>query len=248
MASIFTMLPFSVSNSALPQLAAADYELLVNYEPDAWGHWLFGVSSSSLIDLTQGKALTLAGTAPTYNSTGVVLGGGLNSGLLSDLADGTERTLCAVIKIPDLSSFMGSNVAGNVGASDGFGMFVQKPGANHGILPVVRGATGITGDTFTGITDGNYIFMAISWSATSGNKLNKFLGGKLSGSITSVTAKTASAVNMAFGNVQYTAEIYHSPLEISEGILYDRALSLTEIAAVYARSKQRMATRGITVF
>ena len=54
--------------------------------------------------------------------------------------------------------------------------------------------------------------------ATSGNKLNKFLGGKLSGSITSATAKTASAVNMAFGNVQYTTEIYHSPLEISEGI------------------------------
>ena len=83
MASIFTMLPFSVSNSALPQLAAADYELLVNYEPDAWGHWLFGVSSSSLIDLTQGKALTLAGTAPTYNSNGVVIAGGLNSGSVS---------------------------------------------------------------------------------------------------------------------------------------------------------------------
>ena len=90
MASIFTMLPFSVSNSALPQLAAADYELLVNYEPDAWGHWLFGVSSSSLIDLTQGKALTLAGTALTYNSNGVVIAGGLNSGLVSGLVDGDD--------------------------------------------------------------------------------------------------------------------------------------------------------------
>jgi len=248
MASIFTMLPFSVSNSALPQLAAADYELLVNYEPDAWGHWNFGTSSASLTDLTQGKSLTLAGTAPTYNSTGVVLAGGLNSGLLSELADGTERTLCAVIKIPDLSSLTGSNVAGNTGTSDGFGMFVQKSGAQRGILPVVRGGTGITGDTFTGIVDGDYVFMAISWSATAGNKLNKFLGGKLSSSITSATAKTASAVKMAFGNVQYSISAYHAPLEISEGILYDKALSLTEIAAVYARSKQRMATRGITVF
>ena len=248
MASIFTMLPFAVSNSALPQLAATDYELLVNYEPDAWGYWNFGTSSASLTDLTQGKALTLAGTAPTYNSTGVVLAGGLNSGLLSDLADGTERTLCAVIKIPDLSSFTGSNVAGNAGTAEGFGMFVQKSGAQRGILPVVRGATGITGDTFTGIVDGDYVFMAISYTQTGSNKLNKFFGGKLSSSITSATAKTVSAVNMAFGNVQYATSAYHAPLEISEGILYDRALSLTEIAAVYARSKTRMATKGITLF
>lgn len=248
MASIFTMLPFAVSNSSLPQLAAADYELLVNYEPDAWGHWDFGTSSASLVDLTQGKSLTLAGTAPTYNSTGVVLAGGLNTGLLSELADGTERTLCAVIKIPDLSVFAGANVAGNVGTSDGFGMFIFKISGNYGILPLARGATGITGDTFAGLAVGNYVFLAISYTQTGSNKLNKFFGGKLSSYITSATAKTASAVKMAFGNVQYATSAYHAPLEISEGILYDRALSLTEIAAVYARSKQRMATRGITVF
>lgn len=247
MASIFTMLPFAVSNAALPQLAATDYELLVNYEPDAWGYWNFGTSSASLVDLTQGKALTLAGTAPTYNSTGVVVAGGLNSGLLSDLADGTERTLCAVIKIPDLSSFVGSNVAGNVGTSDGFGMFVHKSSGAYGILPIVRGGTGITGDTFAGLAVGDYVFLAISYTQTGSNKLNKFFGGKLSSSITSATAKTASAVKMAFGNIAYSTSTYHSPLEISEGILYDRALSLAEIAAVYARSKQRMATRGITV-
>ena len=247
MASIFTMLPFAVSNAALPQLAATDYELLVNYEPDAWGHWNFGTSSASLTDLTQGKSLTLAGTAPTYNSTGVVVAGGLNSGLLSDLADGTERTLCAVVKIPDLSSFLGANVAGNVGTSEGFGMFVHKSSGQYGILPIVRGGTGITGDTFAGLNVGDYVFLAISYTQTGSNKLNKFFGGKLSSSITSATAKTASAVKMAFGNVQYSTSSYHAPLEISEGILYDRALSLIEIAAVYARSKTRMATRGITV-
>lgn len=247
MASIFTMLPFAVNNAALPQLAATDYELLVNYEPDAWGHWNFGTSSASLIDLTQGKALTLAGTAPTYNSTGVVVAGGLNTGLLSDLADGTERTLCVVIKIPDLSSFAGSNVAGNVGDSSGFGMFINKISGNYGILPLVRGATGITGNNFAGLNVGDYVFMAISYTQTGSNKLNKFFGGKLSSSTTSTTAKTASAVKMAFGNIAYSASSYHAPLEISEGILYDRALSLTEIAAVYARSKTRMATRGIAV-
>jgi len=246
MASIFTMLPFAVSNAALPKLAATDYELLVNYEPDAWGYWNFGTSSASLVDLTQGKVLTLAGTAPTYNSTGVVVAGGLNSGLLSDLADGTERTLCAVVKIPDLSSYVGAVVAGNVGTSDGFGMFVHKSG-QYGILPLVRGATGITGDTFAGLNVGNYVFLAISYTQTGSNKLNKFFGGKLSSSITSATAKTASAVKMAFGNIAYSSSTYHAPLEISEGILYDRALSLAEIAAVYARSKTRMATRGITV-
>jgi len=247
MASIFTMLPFAVSNTALPQLAATDYELLVDYEPDSWGHWSFGTSSASLTDLTQGKALTLAGTAPTYNSTGVVVAGGLNTGLLSDLADGTERTLCAVIKIPDLSSYIGAAVAGNVGTSDGFGMFVHKSSGQYGILPLVRGGTGITGDTFAGLNVGDYVFMAISYTQTGSNKLNKFFGGKLSSSITSATAKTASAVKMAFGNIAYSTSSYHAPLEISEGILYDRALSLAEIAAVYARSKTRMATRGITV-
>ena len=247
MASIFTMLPFAVSNAALPQLAATDYELLVNYEPDAWGHWNFGTSSASLTDLTQGKALTLAGTAPTYNSTGVVVAGGLNTGLLSDLADGTERTLCAVIKIPDLSSFIGANVAGNVGTSEGFGMFVLKSSGLYGILPVVRGATGITGNNFVGLNVGDYVFLAISYTQTGSNKLNKFFGGNLSSSITSATAKTASAVKMAFGNIAYSTSTYHAPLEISEGILYDRALSLAEIAAVYARSKTRMAARSITV-
>ncbi len=248
MASIFTMLPFSVSNSALPQLAAADYELLVNYEPDAWGHWDFGTSSASLADKTAGKTLTLAGTAPTYNSTGVVLAGGLNTGLLSELADGTERTLCAIVKIPDLSVFAGANVAGNIGTSTGFSMFINKISGDYGILPLARGATGITGNNFVGLSVGDYVFLAISYTQTGSNKLNKFFGGKLSSSITSATAKTASAVNMAFGNIAYDTTSYHAPFEISEGILYDRALSLTELAAVYARSKQRMATRGITVF
>ena len=164
MASIFTMLPFSVSNSALPQLAAADYELLVSYEPDAWGHWNFGTSNASLTDLTQGKALTLAGTTPTYNSTGVVLAGGLNSGLLSGLADGTERTLCAVIKIPDLSSLTGSNVAGNTGTltlsniivinSDSVQITLNRAlGAN----PIVRYALDYlgTGCQFTSGASGN---------------------------------------------------------------------------------------------
>ena len=67
-----------------------------------WGHWLFG---ESLIDLKQGKALTLAGTAPTYNSNGVVIAGGLNSGLVSGLVDGDA--FCAVIKVPSLTSYAG---------------------------------------------------------------------------------------------------------------------------------------------
>ena len=247
MASIFTMLPFSVSNSALPQLAATDYELLVNYEPDAWGHWNFGTSSASLTDLTAGKTLTLAGTAPTYNSNGVVIAGGLNSGLVSGLVDGNERTFCAVIKVPSLASYAGALIAGIISDTQGFAGFITTASSVYSLLPIVRGATGITQNTATGTVQDEYVFVALSWSNAT-KTLNKFFGGRISASQTSTTSKTNSSSNLGFGNISYTNSSYHSPIEICEGILYDKALSLSEISAVYVRSKQRMATKGITLF
>lgn len=247
MASIFTMLPFSVSNSALPQLAATDYELLVNYEPDAWGHWNLGTSSASLTDLTQGKALTLAGTAPTYNSTGVVIAGGLNSGLVSGLIDGNERTFCAVIKVPSLTSYAGALIAGIISDTQGFAGFITKASSVYSLLPLVRGATGITQNAATGTVENEYVFVALSWSNAT-KTINKFFGGRISTSQTSTTSKTNSSSNLGFGNIAYTSASYHSPIEICEGILYDKALSLTEISAVYSRSKNRMAAKGITLF
>jgi hypothetical protein len=247
MASIFTMLPFSVSNSALPQLAATDYELLVNYEPDAWGYWNFGTSSASLTDLTQGKALTLAGTAPTYNSNGVVIAGGLNSGLVSGLIDGDERTVCAVIKVPSLTSYAGALIAGIISDTQGFAGFITKASSLYSLLPIVRGATGIAQNAATGTVQDEYVFVALSWSNAT-KTINKFFGGRISASQTSTTSKTNSTSNLAFGNVSYTNASYHSPIEICEGILYDKALSLSEISAVYSRSKNRMAAKGITLF
>ena len=247
MASIFTMLPFSVSNSALPQLAAADYELLVNYEPDAWGHWNFGTSSASLTDLTQGKALTLAGTTPTYNSNGVVIAGGLNSGLVSGLVDGDERTFCAVIKVPSLSSYTGALIAGILSDTQGFAGFITKASSLYSLLPIARGATGIAQNAATGTVQDEYVFIALSWSNAT-KTINKFFGGRISASQTSTTSKTNSSSNLGFGNISYTNTSYHSPIEICEGILYDKALSLSEISAVYNRSKNRMAAKGITLF
>lgn len=247
MSNIFTMLPISVSNSTLPVLSPSDYELLVNYEPDAWGHWLFGVSSSSLIDLTAGKTLTLAGTEPTYNSNGVVIAGGLNSGLVSGLIDGDERTFCAVIKVPSLTSYAGALIAGIISDTKGFAGLITKATSVYSLTPLVRGATGIIQNAATGTVQDEYVFVALSWSNAT-KTLNKFFGGRISTSQTSTTSKTNSSSNLGFGNIAYSNASYHSPIEICEGILYDKALSLSEISAVYNRSKNRMAAKGITLF
>jgi len=247
MSNIFTMLPISVSNSTLPVLSPSDYELLVNYEPDAWGHWLFGVSSSSLIDLTAGKILTLAGTAPTYNSNGVVIAGGLNSGLVSGLIDGNERSFCAVIKVPSLTSYAGALIAGIINDNQGFAGLITNATSVYSLTPLVRGATGITQNAATGTVQDEYVFVALSWSNAT-KTLNKFFGGRISTSQTSTTSKTNSSSNLGFGNITYSNASYHSPIEICEGILYDKALSLAEISAVYSRSKNRMAAKGITLF
>lgn len=251
--NLFFQLPISVADPSLPVIPAADIELLSPAESDAVDHWLLGVGDTSLVGIKSGRVLTPQGTSHTYNDSSVVVPA-WGGALVSDIADDVNATICAVIKRPTQSlSTHGVIVFGSfsqVSWQNGSGLSIPN-GAS--LLTVQYGAAPVQASVLWGaIAQGDYVFVAMSEQLAADSDPKQtllYIGGGNKSTTPSSTARTASiARKVAFGNAAFDNASYKAVgLEIAEAIVFANPLTVAELDAVYARSKIRMAGRGITI-
>lgn len=248
MSHLFTMLDFAVPDNTLPQLAATDFELLVDYEPDAYEHWALGGNATCLAGLAHGKMLTPQASSHVFNANSVAIDGSVGNALVSDLPDGPELTMCAVLKLPALANAKGIVPFGCAGTSDGgSALLYYTTSGGYTLGALLRGSTTPGSMAFAGEAAGDWVFFGMSQSFTGDNVLIR-AGSLLTANTAPITGeKTHAAANIAIGNSRYSTPTYDGDFEAAEFIIYNRALSAAELAAVYSRSKGRLARRGITV-
>ncbi|BBM66361.1 hypothetical protein VA249_30070 [Vibrio alfacsensis] len=230
----FTMLPITVNNDKLPVLDPDSYEPFGIIETNAVRHWILG-RDTGLVDLKSQKSLVPYVNSPLLQSNHAVVGGDYSTS--TEIKDDVNQTLIAVFSVTDknsltpLSSYETPNSVGKgilVGNSGELVTFVNKG----------NGANVVQGYSFSG----EWVFAAISISPTH--------------TIMSIPALSVddTVVASSNGSSGYTINIggrsgggFDNLAPVAEAIIFDKALSSSEILKVYQRSKSRMADRGIVI-
>ena len=239
---LFTMLPISVSDPSLPVVPAADIDRLVEYEQAAYAHWIFDRGAESLVDLKSEKPLTPQSTTHSFTANSVVVKSAFGEALESDFDDRATMTWAAVWKRAANQSsttvVLGSN-AGNIA-----GERIQLPSTpSDGLEFRVAGFPTVKPDYLAGDDIGDFVFIAGYSDETSRGFL---FGGDTAWRESSGGLKAVSAATLALGNI-YQGGLADIGLEFAEFIVFDAALSGSEILEVYFRSQARMSERGITI-
>ncbi|MGC5795900.1 hypothetical protein [Sphingomonas sp. NFX23] len=211
------------------------------------------------------KAITSSGTGAVVTATlggsgalgtsSIVLSAASGTGLITPVTESRDQTLCAVIKVNKSSSGAGnpSPVFGTLfagsspsGLSGGSGLFLQGTNATiPGYVATTRPGSAIAASAPAGVADGGYAFVAMS-EATAGDRL-VYWGGPAPTTYTAKQAKNmlATPPKIAIGQGYYAGTGFG--LEIAELICIPRSTTASELDAVYARSKARMAARPTPV-
>ena len=252
----FLRLPFAVADLSLPKISAADVEQYVPYEVESspYEHWILKGAGSSLVGLKNGRALTPQSTLPIYQPGYVDITSEIGKALLTDMTDAAAQTLVLIMKRPTLPVNSEVQIIG--GAIDTVGSGVTSTGSGmyaQGTTPTsltlnIRGGSGLLLTNTPGAV-GDWMMAAFAEqsdaTALSGTS---YAGGASTNKTTSWagTSKRVSTRKIAVGNGYYGSGMI-TTLSLAEVILYDRALSVAELDAVYARAKARMESRGLTL-
>lgn len=247
---LFTMLPFSVPNPALPVIPSADFERLgPNLEYDAYGHWLLGDSSASLADVVNGRALTVQSDGVTYpDATYLSMNGAQGKGILTDVEETADiaDTIAMVVRrtTGSLGMFFGTLSPSSETPTNGSSPFFSSGDS------VWTRTNGMNSGANTGRTAAmnEWLFIATTRDFAAPSRPNKVLvGGQAIYERTdSGTFQPApSPRKIAIGSAYYNSGT--NTMDVAEFIYFNRAMSAFEMAELYARSKARMAERGITV-
>lgn len=232
---------FSVTASGTPFSLSVPAEA----EADAQGHWFFGTDNVTDSDMITGQALTANGAQPT-RSSGYLSILGQGNGLLSHVADSADITFCAVVRRPQGASraILGGVMDSGAGAEQaGWSPFTWDTNdlhvRNKGGTEIVELDNSSPLDTF--------YFLAVSLSAT-GEHI--YFRGTLGTSIVNsgnAGRGTVRTVNVALGDVHFDAGSFVGSFDCAEMIVWQSAKSVAELEAIFLRSRDRLAARGITV-
>lgn len=253
--SIFTMLPISVQD-AVNTIAASDVKYFNGVERNAYGHWTFGDNADSLIDALNDRVLTLqnASFPPTYNQSHITHSVVNGRALMSDYVEAAGSgayTICAVQRVPQ-GVGPTPELFGNMSTSTGGSPFLgpETPELEREIYNTYRGAFHSVGSGFK-IKMGQWFFLANSFyygpSNAAGLKTlrgqsgvtNTFQSGPPAG------AYIKSSLPLALGNPALASAT--GSIDTAEFVIFDSALDLAGMQAVYVRSKQRMLRKGIVI-
>lgn len=243
------------SSRSLPVLNNVE-DLIPKYEADAYGHWLFGGSASSLVDVVNGKQLTLQSGAtinPSYTENGVTISTAYGNSLLSDLTDGAAQnlTITAVVKCNNtaLAVLLGNLLPTGVTTSSSCGAFVSASKAYATVKPSVSGSGALNSLTPPdNVTQTSTFFIALSIDKSEKKVIIHLEQGAVDSSNEGTfTATYETSLNkIAIGNNAYTTSTSTAnTATFNEAIIYNKALSLNEIRAVALRTKSRLSGRGI---
>ncbi len=241
--NLFTILPVNTNDNSLPRLNPDDVQLFGSAEYGATGHWLFGGGASSLTGITASKSTLLEGsTSPVFSSNYVTLNG-YPAGLTSPSADAVDATdtLCFVFKTP--TSISSDIICGNATLTSGDGGFFVATNASKELYVTYR--TSSTANLIgSGLVENTWYFVAISRDFSGSTRKITTKLSELSTALTTLSGSyTASSTNIAIGNATYNNAA--RPVDFAEFITFDTAYTSGGLEAVYARSKERMESRGI---
>lgn len=253
MSNLFTVLPFSVNNPALPVIPISDYQLLSDFEIDSYEHWIFDKgNSSNLTGGVQGKLLTVQSTAPTYLGSYLSISGDEGKGLLTDIGEavGQTDTICVVFKHSSSTGIVipfGSLSKSVESSLGGGGPFINN--ATRDLLLQYRPTSISSTNTGKDVPAAIWHFLAVSRNMATGGVVRTLLGGQAVHEITvggTAYIRAGNNRKIALGSAYYNT-VTGTTLDFAEAVVFDRQLSTTELADVYMRAKARMAARGITV-
>lgn len=239
---------------SLPAATFTDVTQLREYESAATDHWIFDRGSGgNLTGLKAAITLTQIGaTAPTHNAKSLTLASAVNNQLSTGVADGLTYTWCAVVKVPAL----------NQGSGVGQALFSTYGGtANGGANFNIQGGTAVDMNSraiisaavvsnnvnITDVTVGAWNFYAFAVDHSGSNRLRRLVSGSASTDLTDTAALTPHGTTKL--GLGATSSDFGNGAEFAEAIYFGGvALTLAQIAAIYARSKVRLLRRsGLTV-
>lgn len=243
--TIFTRLPITVSNPNLAVIPTNNIKYLATNEYGAYEHWVFDRGATSLTGLVNSRALTVQGATPTYNSNNLSLSKSFGNGLISPKDESRNMTMCFVYKVSEVSG-INNTLAGTRGNFGTAGSFMFGTVAS-GVSQLYSNQTPAFQAGPLTVSNGTWVFAALSEDDSAGTMTDTvFVGGGASSTLTGGTLKTVSTNKVALGNA-YTTDANAGTQQFAEFIIFDRSLTVAEIADVYGRSKKRMAALGISV-
>lgn len=214
-------------------------------EPDARGHWLLGADNATHGDLLTGQALVPQKQAPGLQPGHISISGRGN-GLLSQVTDTADVTFCAVVRRP--AGTTGSMIGGvlapaSTGVADGWAAFTRDVDDTW-----VRNQSGggtVELDNTSPIDQ--FFFIAVSLRADGSHVY--FRGGAAGNLVDEGNTGRGAArgVNIALGDVYYDTAAFSGRIDVAELILWQSAKTRSEIEAIFLRSRDRLADRGIAL-
>ena len=240
--SLFTMLPISVSDPSLPSVPLSDIDRLVEYERSSYDHWIFDRGADSFVGLKSAHGLTPQSTTHSFTANSLVVRSAFGEAIESDFTDRENMTWTAVWKRaanqPVSVVVLGSNTG------DAAGERIQlMPSPNEKLEFRVAGFPTVSPDYPGGAGVGDYIFLS---GYCDEDSRGLFFGRDGFWRESTGGPKVVSTDTLSLGNINLEGHA-DIGLEFAEFIIFDKALTATEILEVYGRSQTRMAERGITI-
>ena len=230
----------------LPKVQTEDLIYIEKFEEDAYGHWLFGGTSTSLVDKVNGRTLTLQAGAtvqPEYGENYVHLGAAKGQSLQSGLIDSavTGYTISGLVQ-PETSDLM--VLLGSLGTNtepQGAGVFTSA----GKVFATAR--TGVSSlDPGLALDISKPVFVSVSVNKTSGVVNIVAMQNGVTFEKTSTGAQVDSGTALSVGNSRYTTSTAYNTLKNKyyEAIIHNKALSIAEMKAMANRAKIRQTKRG----
>lgn len=213
-------------------------------EADAQGHWFFGTDNPAESDMITGQSLQANGTAPARFAGYLRIAGQAN-GLLSHVADSADITFCAVVRRPSgaARAVLGGTMDSGAGPQEGWTPYTWDTNDLH-----VRnkGGTEIV-ELDNNSPLGSFYFLAVSLSATGAHVYFRGTQGAPIVATGNAGRGKVRALTVALGDVHFNNTSFTGSFDCAEMILWQSHKTVAEIEAVFLRSRDRLAARGIAL-
>ncbi|GFE52459.1 hypothetical protein So717_42120 [Roseobacter cerasinus] len=233
---------FSASASGTP---VAPTSLPAAAEADAQGHWFFGTDNATDSDMITGQSLVASGAAPV-RSNGYLSIQGQANGLLSHVADSADITFCAVVRRPlgTTRAILGGVMDSGAGAAQaGWSPFTWDTNDLH--VRNKGGSEVVELDNDSPLD--SFYFLGLSLSAAGQHIYFRGTPGTNIVNAGNTGRGTVRNLNVALGDVHFNAAAFVGSFDCAELIVWQSAKTAAELEAIFLRSRDRLAARGVTV-
>lgn len=244
---LFPVLDARVAIPGAPVISATPaFPYVPAPEPGA-KHWLFGVDNTSLLPFGGSGSLTPQGGEHAYGSNYVETPA-YAQGLVSSIADQSTQTHIAVLRYQPVAS-KNALWLGNLNAEvNGWGVWLASDGQ---VGTILRGNTPVLvyHGVPAGVLAGDYLIVGHSlWVEGAVTHFRTYVAGQVfEGAWTGL--RPIGARTAALGNA-YNSSATYTPAAVryAEYMAFPGApKTADELAAIHARSRRRMAARGIVI-